>query len=461
MKHGSGAAGDDRSLLHARERVAAIPDAARILAHRFEVAGAPDGPLQGTAYLTKANIAVRDKPLDCCSRILEGYRSPFDATVTRRLREAGATCLGATNMDEFAMGSSGETSILGAPEHPWLSGRVCGGSSSGAAAAVARGAVPFALGSDTGGSVRQPAAWCGVVGLKPTWGRVSRHGLVAHASSLDTIGILAGTVSDAREVLGLIEGVDGLDATLREWPEEDPAPLLRTVVLPRLAEGAVAPAVAASLEDVASRLEREGVKVSRVDLPSLDAALAAYVVIAAAETASNLARYDGSIYGRRVEAPTYEESVRATRSEGLGTEVKLRILLGTEVLRQGHTARAIARARAVVRRLADEFTQVVPADAVCLMPTVPRPAIGRGAHAGDPVAMRSLDRFTVPANLLGLPAVAVPSGEDDEGAPLSVQCMAHRGRDGLALAGAAAIEELLDIPGLRARRWRPRMVEGR
>lgn len=460
MNCGSGGAGEDRSLLRARERVASVPDAARILAHRFEAAGAADGPLRGAAYLTKANIAVRGEPLDCCSRVLAGYRSPFDATVTRRLREAGATCLGATNMDEFAMGSSGETSILGAPEHPWLSGRVCGGSSSGSAAAVARGVVPFALGSDTGGSVRQPASWCGVVGLKPTWGRVSRHGLVAHASSLDTIGILAGTVREAQQVLGLIEGVDGLDATLGEWPEEDPASLPRTVALPRLAEGALAPAVAASLDDVASRLEGEGWNVTRVQLPSLDAALAAYVVIAAAETASNLARFDGSIYGRRVEAETYGESVRATRSEGFGTEVKLRILLGTEVLRQGHTAKAIARARAVVQRLEREFREVVPADGVCLLPTVPRPAMVRGAHAEDPVAMRSLDRFTVPANLLGLPAVAVPSGEDDEGAPLSVQCMAHRGRDGLALGLAAAIEDLLDIPGLRSRSWRPKMTEG-
>lgn len=445
----------------ARADVRAISDESRILAHRFEVAGDAGGPLHGVSYLTKANIAVRDEPHDCCSAILEGYRAPYDATVTRRLRAAGVTCLGATNMDEFAMGSSGETSVLGAPEHPWLQGRVCGGSSSGGAAAVARRVVPFALGSDTGGSVRQPAACCGVVGLKPTWGRVSRHGLVAHASSLDTIGVIAERVCDALQVLDRIQGVDGLDSTLREWPHPVAATRPREVVVPVVPGGSTSQIVADNLLEVAGKLHLVGIGVRGVELPSLDDALGAYVVLAAAEAASNLARFDGSIYGRRVEAKSYEESLRATRSSGFGSEVKLRILLGTEVLRQGHTANAIGRARAAVHRLNREFEAAVPEGAACLLPTMPGVAFPMGSRVDDPLAMREADRFTVLASLLGLPAVSVPSGEDDEGAPLSVQCVARRGRDDLAIGLASGVEDLLDIESLRERSWVPRMAEAR
>ena len=440
----------DRDLQRVREETDALPADAKILAHRFTHEGARDGSLYGLGYLTKANIAVAGQPLDCCSGILEGYRSPFDATVTRRLSEAGLTCMGATNMDEFAMGGSGETSVIGAPEHPWLTGRVCGGSSSGAAAAVARGVVPFALGSDTGGSVRQPAAYCGLVGLKPTWGRVSRYGLVAHASSLDTIGVIATTARDAGLVLSLVEGPDGFDSTLSDWSWPARSSETEQVLVPQFAKGAVARQVAENLEDVVERLQSDGAEVARIELASLQDALGAYVVLAAAETASNLARYDGSIYGSRVEAGSYEDSVRATRSRGLGTEVKLRILLGAEVLRQGHTAQAIARSRAVVRRLQGEFEAAVPAGAVCLMPTVPDVAFELGARVEDALAMRAADRFTVFASLLGLPAVSVPSGEDADCAPFSVQCVAHRGRDDLTLGLAQRIEEVCEIRHLQS-----------
>lgn len=440
--------------------VGMFPEGSRIFAHRFTDRGDETSAMFGIAYLTKANIAVTGQPLDCCSPILEGYRSPYDATVTAKLRAAGLTCLGSTNMDEFAMGSSGETSSRGAPRHPWLRDRVCGGSSSGSASAVAHGLVPFALGSDTGGSVRQPAAFCGLVGLKPTWGRVSRYGLVAHASSLDTIGVLATTAADAALVLSVIEGEDGRDSTLRAWPRPVwPEPPSR-VAVPELEDGSVSESVAENFRRVVDELEAGGREVERVRLPSLGDALGAYVVLAAAETASNLARYDGSLYGVREERATYAESVGATRSQGFGTEVKLRILLGTEVLRQGHTARAIARARAVVARLQKEFEQAVPESAVCMLPTVPDVAFELGSRVDDALAMRTADRFTVVASLLGLPAVAVASGEDADAAPFSVQCIAHRGRDDLALGLAQLVEDRLDIVELRRRSWLARTCGG-
>jgi aspartyl-tRNA(Asn)/glutamyl-tRNA(Gln) amidotransferase subunit A len=435
--------------------VDALPQDSRIIAHRFEVEGDSAGEMYGTAYLTKANIAVEGQPLDCCSAILAGYRSPYEATVTRRLREAGVTCLGSTNMDEFAMGSSGETSVLGGPEHPWLRGRVCGGSSAGSAAAVARGVVPFALGSDTGGSVRQPAACCGLVGLKPTWGRVSRYGLVAHASSLDTIGVLARYVRDAERVLRVIEGVDRLDSTLRDWPR--PTTGLRRVAILDLPENGVSDPVQRDLARLVDQMIEAGLEVRRIRLASLDAALGAYVVLAASEAASNLARYDGSLYGARVEAESYEHAVRSTRDRGFGPEVKLRVLLGTEVLRQGHSANALGRARAVVRRLSEEFEAALAPDDVCLLPTMPDVAFGLGTRLDDPLAMRATDRFTVLASLLGLPAVAVPSGEDEDGAPTSVQCVARRGRDDLALALGAFVERSVGVDSLRERSWVPRM----
>jgi len=440
-------------LEQAHQGLDSLSAAEHILAHRISDPGARDGVAYGVPYLTKANIAVAEQPLDCCSAVLAGYRSPYDATATRRLRGAGFTCLGSTNMDEFAMGSSGETSVLGAPEHPWLSGVVCGGSSSGSAAAVARGLVPFALGSDTGGSVRQPAAFCGLVGLKPTWGRVSRHGLVAHASSLDTIGVIAQTARDAGRVLTCIDGPDGVDSTLADWAHPALPARPRKFVVPRLARDGVTSVVMANMEAVAEQL-RQVVDVEHVQLPSLADALGAYVVLAAAEAASNLARYDGSIYGARVEGATYGDTVRRTRNRGFGPEVKLRILLGTEVLRQGHTANAIARARAVVARLAREFVEAVPEDAVCLLPTVPDVAFDLGSRIDDALAMRSADRFTVLASLLGLPAVSVPSGEAARGAPLSVQCVAHRGRDDLALGLANLVEQVCGVEELQASWWR-------
>jgi aspartyl-tRNA(Asn)/glutamyl-tRNA(Gln) amidotransferase subunit A len=451
---------DARTLLEdARARVDGLGPQDRTLRHRFDADGDVDREWWGVPFFTKANIAVLDQPLDCGSAILEGFRAPYEATVIARLRRAGASCLGATNMDEFAMGSSGETSIDGVVEHPFLAGRVCGGSSSGSAAAVARGLVPFALGSDTGGSVRQPAAYCGLVGLKPTWGRVSRHGLVAHASSLDTVGVIAANVEDAALVLDRIAGPDGLDSTTRnDFPRCEHRPV-ETVAVLGPATGTTSPAVLGNLGQVSDALRVAGIRVTEIRLPSLGSALAAYLVLAAAEAASNLARYDGSIYGARVEAVTYDESVRETRTRGFGGEVKLRILLGTEVLRQGHTADALGRARQVVTHLDREFASVFADHDALLMPTVPDVAFGLGERLADPLAMRQADRFTVGPSLVGLPAVAVPSGEDADGAPLSVQCVADRGRDDRALDLAALVEESMGSRRLRERSWWPRIRE--
>jgi aspartyl-tRNA(Asn)/glutamyl-tRNA(Gln) amidotransferase subunit A len=454
---GSGQTDARTSLEEARARVDGLDSQDRTLRHRFDADGEPDREWWGVPFLTKANIAVLHQPLDCGSAILEGFRAPYEATVIARLRMAGASCLGATNMDEFAMGSSGETSINGTVEHPFLKGRVCGGSSSGSAAAVARGLVPFALGSDTGGSVRQPAAYCGLVGLKPTWGRVSRHGLVAHASSLDTIGVIAASVEDAALVLERIAGPDGLDSTVRtDIPPRGRRPI-DTVGVLRTATETMSPEVMENLRQVNDALRASGIRVTEICLPALDSALAAYLVIAAAEAASNLARYDGSIYGARVEAVTYEESVRETRTRGFGPEVKLRILLGTEVLRQGHTANAPGRARQIVARLDRECAAVFADHDALLMPTVPDVAFGLGTRFADPLAMREVDRFTVGPSLLGLPAVAVPSGEDADGAPLSVQCIAARGQDDRALALAGLVEEAMGSRRLREQSWWPRI----
>ena len=292
-----------------------------------------------------------------------------------------------------------------------------------------------------------------------TWGRVSRHGLVAHASSLDTIGVICASVEDAALVLERIAGPDGLDSTARsDVPSPGQRPV-ETVGVLRPDPETMSPEVIENLHQVRHALSAAGIRVTEVRLPALASALAAYLVIAAAEAASNLARYDGSIYGARTEAPTYAGSVVETRTRGFGTEVKLRILLGTELLRQGHATDAPRRARQVVTRLDRECASVFAEHDTLLMPTVPDVAFGLGTRLADPLAMRAADRFTVGPSLLGLPAVAVPSGENVDGAPLSMQCIAPRGRDERALALAGLVEEAMDSRRLRERSWWPRIRE--
>ena len=426
----------------ARERAAAID--------RRVAAGETVGPLAGVPVALKDNLSLAGAPLTCGSRILDGYRAPFSATAVERLLAAGAVVVGKTNLDEFAMGSSGENSAFKPTRNPWHLGTVPGGSSGGSAAAVAAGSVPLALGSDTGGSIRQPAALCGVVGLKPTYGRVSRWGLVAFASSLDQIGPLARSVRDAALALGVIAGADGRDATASPLPVGDVlagieagAGGLRVGVIREIevAElGAESRRVWAAALD---RLRAAGADLVEVSIPSVRAAIAVYYVVANCEASANLARFDGVRYGRRAAgapAASLGELYVASRSRGFGAEVKRRIMLGTFALSAGYAEAYYGRARGVLERLRGEFDAALGEVDLVVTPTTPGGAFALGEKLGDPLAMYLSDVFTTPASLAGLPAVAVPAGRDDRGLPLSLQVMGRRHDDATVLRLARAFE---------------------
>ena len=393
-------------------------------------AGEAVGPLAGVPVAVKDNICLRWGKTTCASRMLEHYASPFNATAVTKLLAAGAVVVGKTNMDEFGMGSSCEHSIFGASMNPWDPARVPGGSSGGSAAAVGAGVVPIALGSDTGGSIRQPASLCGCVGLKPTYGRVSRYGLVAFASSLDQIGPLTRTVADAGRCLAAMAGPDEHDATTAElapgelarWldasdPMEGFNPdLVRIGVARSALEMATDPAVRSAFNAAIDALESLGVTLVDVELPNLDAGVAAYYLVAPAEASSNLARFDGVRYGHRAEdAGTLEAMYRMSRAEGFGPEVRRRIMLGTHALSSGyHDAYYLTalKARRLIRGDYDRaFTGEAGAacDAV-LLPTAPGPAFVRGAKLDDPLALYLEDVYTVGASLAGLPAISLPAG---------------------------------------------------
>jgi aspartyl-tRNA(Asn)/glutamyl-tRNA(Gln) amidotransferase subunit A len=420
--------------------------------------GAP--PLLGLPGAIKENLASRGEPTACGSRILAGWRPPYDATAVRRLREAGAVILGKTRMDEFGMGSSTEHAAGGPARNPWDPSRTPGGSSGGAAAAVAAGLALWALGTDTGGSVRQPAHCCGVVGLKPTYGRVSRHGLVAFASSLDQIGVLCRDVTGAAEVYAAIAGRDPLDATSLDAPVGDPVGACArpvggmTVGVPRalLAEG-LDDDVAADLDATLAGLAAAGVRVVDVELPAAPHAVAAYQVLAAAEASANLARYDGGRYGLREEGATWAAQVAATRTAGFGPEVKRRILLGTFVLSAGYRDAYYRRAQQARALIARDFAAAFAAcDAVALT-TAPTAAFPLGSRLDDPVQMYLADVFTVPASLAGLPAVSVPTGLDRDGLPLSLQLVGPALREEGLLRLAAAVERVRGFPGRKEAPW--------
>jgi aspartyl-tRNA(Asn)/glutamyl-tRNA(Gln) amidotransferase subunit A len=378
----------------------------------------------------KDNIVTADMPSTCASRILGGFRSPFDATAVARLRVKGASLVGKTNMDEFAMGSSNEHSAFGPARNPWDPSRVPGGSSGGSAAAVAARMVPVALGSETGGSVRQPAALCGVVGLKPTYGRISRSGLVAFASSLDQIGIVTKTVRDCAEVLGIIAGHDPLDSTSSTCPVDD-----YTADIDAGVKGLRFGVVKEALEHLAGEvrenfdaaidvLRRGGAIVEEVSIPTIGYAIAIYYIVANAEASANLSRFDGIRYGHRSErARTLEEVYSDSRGEGFGAEVKRRIMLGTFALSSGYYDAYYGRAQRVRAKLRHEMTEALKKADFLITPTTPEPAFPIGAKSEDPLAMYLSDIFTAPANLVGIPAIAVPSGFSAAGLPLSLQLM--------------------------------------
>jgi aspartyl-tRNA(Asn)/glutamyl-tRNA(Gln) amidotransferase subunit A len=417
------------------------------------------GRLAGVPVARKDNLALAGRPTGCASRILAGFVSPLTATAVERLLAEDAILVGRTNMDEFAMGSSCENSALQTTCNPWDLGRVPGGSSGGSAAAVAAGAVPLALGSDTGGSIRQPAAFCGVVGLKPSFGRVSRYGLVAFGSSLDQVGPISRDVRSAALALEVMAGVDPRDSTSADVavPEilagiEDGLRGLRVGILREVPVTGLEPGMATAWSAALARLERLGAELVEVSVPNVRAAIAVYYVIANCEASANLQRFDGVRFGLRVPGPDLEETYTATRTAGFGREVKRRILLGAFALSAGYYEAYYGRARGVLRALQEQFRAAFRQVDLIATPTTPGGAFELGERTGDPLSMYLSDIFTTPASLAGLAAVAVPCGLSPAGLPLSLQLMAAPFEEAKLLRSARAFELDLDwkaVPELR------------
>ncbi len=390
-------------------------------------------PLGGMAIAVKDNICTKGMRTSCGSHILHNYRAQYDATAIERLNNAGAVMIGKTNMDEFAMGSSNESSAFGIVRNPWDVTRVPGGSSGGSAVAVASGVVRASLGSETGGSVRQPAALCGIVGLKPTYGRISRYGLVAFASSLDNIGIFGRTASDVADVLGVVAGHDPHDSTSADVAVPDYKFSLgadvagKTIGVPRALFGEGLDAdVRDSVETAIENFRSLGAKIVDVELPHAKYGIAVYYIIATAEASSNLARYDGARYGFRADdAPGLREMYFKTREAGFGPEVKRRIMLGTYVLSSGYYDAYYSKAQKVRNMVKMDYEQAFTACDAILTPTSPSTAFKIGERSDDPLAMYLSDIYTVSANLAGVPAISVPCGLSDNGLPIGLQLVGN------------------------------------
>ncbi len=423
---------------HARAAAAAVDAAV--------ARGDDPGPLAGVTVALKDNMCTRGVPTTCSSKIHEGWKPPYDGTVVATLRATGAVAVGKTNLDEFAMGSSTENSAFGPTRNPLDTSRVPGGSSGGSAASVAAGFADFALGSDTGGSIRQPASLCGVVGVKPTYGYVSRYGLVAFASSLDQIGPFTTSVEDAALVLDVIGGHDPLDST--SIPQEHPSLVaalgggvegLRIGRITDLPAGAD-PDVQERLDAAFDALRAAGATIVDVQVPAFGYGLTAYYLIAPAEASSNLARYDGVRYGLRVEAADTNAMYGATREAGFGDEVKRRIMLGTYALSAGYYDAYYGKALKVRRLIHDDFDRAYQKADVLLTPASPSVAFQFGSKGDNPLAMYLCDTYTIPTNLAGHPAMSVPYGTGQFGLPVGVQVLAGTLQEPTMFRVAAALE---------------------
>ncbi|MBI4947989.1 Asp-tRNA(Asn)/Glu-tRNA(Gln) amidotransferase subunit GatA [Candidatus Berkelbacteria bacterium] len=406
-----------------------------------------DGELKNYALAIKDNIQIKDWPTTASSKILDGFIAPYDATVIKKLKTAGAMLIGKTNLDEFAMGSSTENSAFGVTKNPWDKERVPGGSSGGSASAVAADLCDAALGSDTGGSIRQPAAFCGVTGLKPTYGSVSRYGLLALASSLDVIGPLTRSAEDVEKIFQVISGKDELDQTTIDYnyqPTEIDWSNF-TIGLPKeLWQIELDPEIKAQTEALVEFYKQKGVKVIEVSLPSSDLALPAYYIILPSEVSANLARYDGIRYQKSAEAKNLLEKYLHTRAN-FGPEVKRRILLGTYSLSVGHYDDYYMIAERVRTQIKKEYAEVFGQVDMLITATTPTPAFKIGEKASDPIEMYKSDLLTVAANLAGVPALSLPVGFTKAGLPIGAQLISARKNDNIIIAAAKAFQKETDF----------------
>ena len=447
------------------EPEAVLENARRVDARRR--AGEPMGALAGLPVAIKDVLCVEGEPTTCGSRMLRDFRPPYDATVIARLKAADAVLMGKTNMDEFAMGSSTENSAYGPTRNPWDEDCIPGGSSGGSAAAIAADLAPLALGTDTGGSIRQPAGFCGVVGLKPSYGRVSRYGLIAFASSLDQVGPFAHDVADAALLLGVISGRDPMDATSVDMAVPDyvstldapPTGLRIGLAREHYGEG-LDPEVEAAIREAARVFEAAGASVREVSLPHSKYGVPAYYLVAPAECSSNLARYDGTIYGHRAAdfAPKYpgEEDLpplvrmmMASRAEGFGPEVKRRIMLGTFALSAGYADQYYNQAMKVRRLIRNDFDAAFREVDVLLGPISPTAAFRLGERTADPLAMYLSDIYTITANLAGIPGISIPCGLTQSGLPIGLQLLAPAFAEEHLLRTARVFERATDWHTLR------------
>ncbi|MBN2374151.1 Asp-tRNA(Asn)/Glu-tRNA(Gln) amidotransferase subunit GatA [bacterium] len=411
------------------------------------------GPLAGIPIAIKDNICTKGFETTCSSNILRSFVPPYNAYVVERFQDADAIILGKSNMDEFAMGSSTETSCFGPTVNPWLQDRVSGGSSGGAAAIVAADMASGALGSDTGGSIRQPAAFCGVVGMKPTYGRVSRFGLVAYASSLDQIGPVTKDVTDCALLLSVISGRDEKDSTSRDIEVPDYNKSLtcdiKGIRVGRPKEyfiGGLDSQVACHIDTVFGILGQAGADVEEVSLPHTDYAISAYYLIATAEASSNLARYDGVKYGiRDSQYRDLRSMYRSTRKKGFGSEVKRRIMLGTYALSSGYYDAYYLKAQKARTLIKRDFDIAFKDHDVLITPTTPTPAFKLGENISDPLQMYLNDIYTISANLAGVPAISIPCGFTKDGLPVGVQILGRPFEEGVVLKLAYALEQAMDL----------------